>query len=114
MGINRYISRGFNQTHVLARILEKTRGLRVTQNFWCPWSSGHQAHKTKEARKLSQPIFYKKPWAKEVISGSVIIIDDVISTGATLAAYSGVLRALGYTQIYALILARKSQSGEKI
>ncbi len=86
----------------------------MTQNFWCSWSSGHQAHKTKEERKLSKPIFYKKPWTKEVVSGSVIIIDDVISTGATLTAYARVLKTLGYTEIYALILGRKSQDAEKI
>ena len=91
---NRLRERGFNQTTEIAK--------RVAESFNLPFakdlierkdSYGHQALRDKDERKeVKEGIFtFKNDLSLKGYSG-ITILDDVITTGATLEAISSVLR----------------------
>jgi predicted amidophosphoribosyltransferase len=108
IGLNRYIHRGFNQGRFLAKILSKKYAIPLVRIAILPWSSWHQSRRTKEDRMHNKWLrFYPNP----LLSGTgkvLIIIDDVISTGATLKRLVAATSAQDWEHIIVLALARNS------
>jgi ComF family protein len=107
MPYTREIVRGFNQSAVLARELSHLSGKPVVEN----WLKGSlfnfsqtllgRGQRIKNARsrfKLkSRP---KKPYRR------VLLVDDVMTTGATLGRCAQILRSSGAQRVEAFVLAR--------
>lgn len=103
--------RGYNQSELLARELAKTLGvpdgevLRRTRRT--PPQVGLSA---KARRENVRDAFAADERALERLNpsrGPVLLIDDVCTTGATIAECARALRVAGVAEIYALTLARQ-------
>lgn len=98
--------RGFNQSLELARRLAPERCdaallLRVRDT---PSQAG--LTRAERLRNLRGAFALEPSRAAELQGGRVLLIDDVMTTGASLGAAAQVLRAAGARQVDALVLAR--------
>ncbi|MDB4978692.1 MAG: competence protein [Candidatus Peribacteria bacterium] len=96
--------RGFNQAEILANVVSYETGwdtntLLLVRNR----PTGHQAWRGREERfKAVNGAFI----AYGNVPESVVLIDDLFTTGATLDACAKVLKAAGAKQVQALVVAR--------
>ena len=105
------LERGFNQSEILAdwfsaRFAVDKSHLRKKKR------TTPQVFLTKQERKQNQGEFYF--WDSSHIPESVILVDDVLTTGATLEACAKALKRAGTKEIYAWTLFRtiaRHQSG---
>lgn len=103
----RYRKRGYNQSKVIADYLARRNGFhkkplikKIRNN---PAQSGTGG---REARKANVTGVYEAINTELIRGKTVLIIDDVVTTGATLSECAGVLKKAGAKNIYAATLAR--------
>lgn len=97
--------RGFDQAGLLARQLSRHTGLQYTD---CLRRRGqtHQVGASREQRLSQlQDAFYLKKKA-DLGARAVILVDDVLTTGATLEAAAGILQKAGLKRIHAVVFAQ--------
>lgn len=93
--------RGFDQAEVLARDFARRRSLRVT-SLLRRVDSMSQTGRTALERRDSPPRFE----ATRELRAPVILVDDVATTGATIAAAAAALRRAGASTVCAITFAR--------
>ena len=110
----RYIRRGYNQSALLTHALQKElqqNGLRKQTNYHCL----KRQHHTKTQRFLTlherranvEEAFYVPPKYREKIKGkTIVLIDDICTTGATLSAAAKALKDGGATEVHCLTIAK--------
>ena len=113
LSTQRYSERGYNQANLLAR--------PIAFAFNIPYSSRSlkRIRNTKSQVGLSAAdrlanvhgAFEADPLA--IMGKTVLLVDDVATTGATLAASSLALLTAGANQVYSITLARANQKNEK-
>jgi ComF family protein len=107
---SRLLTRGFNQSAVLAKALAK-----VVDKPWSPSvllrhratrsQQGLQAHE--RAANITERSFRVRPRRVPAVDGKrVLLVDDVLTTGATLAACTAVLRRAGAATVDVVTLTR--------
>jgi ComF family protein len=98
--------RGFNQAELLARPVARRYGQRLSNLLRRRRYTKAQAGLTEAQRRdnLRGAFHVKNP--DRVDGRSVLLVDDVFTTGATLRAATAVLKAAGATHVSALTLAR--------
>ncbi|MEA2008218.1 MAG: ComF family protein [Chloroflexota bacterium] len=110
LGMERFKKRGYNQAMLLARPFAWSMGLPHTPNAL------QRVRETRSQVELSflerrenvAGAFKAKP---EIVSGkSVLVIDDVTTTGSTLDACAEALLHANAKQVYGLTLARAVRS----
>jgi ComF family protein len=110
----RLFRRRFNQAALLSRNIAKAAGLEH-----CPdalvrkRSTGNQDGKTRDARFANLVDAFGVPKAREtrVCDREILLVDDVMTSGATFAAASEVLLAAGARSVSVLGLARVAKGG---
>ena len=101
--------RGFNQSLLLAKYLVKNfNGMQVSDCMQREDGSEQQAGKARNARlkNLENKIFMNKGQEKFLAGKSVIVIDDIATTGTTLNECARVLKLAGASHVCGLVLAR--------
>jgi len=93
--------RGFDQAMVLARRLGRRVRLPVVAALARSGAARRQTGAGRRERLLGVEVRATRP-----VAGSVVLIDDVHTTGATLQACALALRAAGATSVVALTYAR--------
>lgn len=97
--------RGFNQAEMLARKLSAAFPYTLRQDLKRQKYSRPQAGLSEAQRALNiKNSFF---WQGEALNGqTIILLDDVVTTGATLNEAARVLKEAGAARIYALVLAK--------
>lgn len=103
----RRLRRGFNQAELLARELAAVIGSRPVAALGRRRGSPQAGRGRRQRRLLSRSSFL----ARRPVAGDVLLIDDVLTTGATAAACARTLRAAGADGVYVLTLARTAPPG---
>lgn len=105
LGRTRLRERGYNQAEVLARALGALTGARVELLLDRPKETRSQTSLSKAERQANVTgAFAKRPGVSA--SARLILVDDVLTTGATLCAAAEALRQAGVDQLGALTFAR--------
>ena len=97
--------RGFNQTELLARYLSEQTGVPYADNFVKVKETDNQVNLTRELRLKNLIGAYKIVDKKKVKDKTVLILDDVMTTGATTEALAKLLKKAGARKVLALTVA---------
>jgi ComF family protein len=95
--------RGYNQARLLADALARRTGLDLADCLWREGSAATQVGRDRSERRLG-PAGSIGP--QGAVPGHVLLVDDVATTGATLAACAAALRVAGSIEVAALVFAR--------
>jgi ComF family protein len=100
--------RGFNQAAVLARELARLSRLPLDEHSVVRriHTDRHRAGMDARARRGSVANAFAVRHPKLVAGRRVLLVDDVLTTGATVSACAAVLREAGAQDIFVLTLAR--------
>ncbi len=106
----RLLKRGYNQAAILARALARETGLLMIPDLL----QRHRAtpsQQTLSARarlaNVTAGAFRTHPWhRRRAVGRRVVLVDDVLTTGATVGACTRVLRQAGVVQVDVLTLTR--------
>lgn len=96
-------TRGFDPAELLARALARRTGLPLAVALWRGASPSRQLGADRETRRATGRLGFE---ARGPAPRSVILVDDVHTTGATLTACGGALKAAGARRVVALTWAR--------
>ncbi len=100
---SRYILRGFDHTHTLAKKLAQITGLPYQKHLSTKWSR-HQSKLSREKRLENKKNRFTMKY-HVLIPETVILIDDIISTGSTANECAKVLKQWGVKRVIGLFLA---------
>ncbi|TSC57425.1 MAG: phosphoribosyltransferase [Candidatus Peregrinibacteria bacterium Greene0416_19] len=100
----RRFQRGFNQADLLARAIAGDRQCSVVPLLRRTRSTGHQAWRAREERfRAIEGSFTIRSSA--TVPSSVVLVDDLLTTGATMDACAAALKKAGATRVEGLVLA---------
>lgn len=100
---SRYRERGYNQSELVARVVARKLGLPY-QSLLGRHNGEHQLGKDRKTRiEQVKDVFYVQ---KSVLRARVLIIDDVVTTGATLDSCARILKASGAKNIWGAVIAK--------
>lgn len=94
----------FDHSEKLAKELSKLTGIEYKKLFVSRAKNDQKKSRDKDERKRNAQFDYKK-WAPDIQGKNVIIIDDIITTGASVASCATLLHGLGAKRITALALS---------
>jgi len=96
------VERGYNQTYYIAREAGKKLNIPVKQNVVkrIKFTQTQTTMNLAEREENMRDAFSVKK-SKEILGKNILIIDDVITTGATISECGKVLLEAGATRIYA-------------
>ncbi len=95
--------RGFNQAELLARGVAGEITATVSDTLEVVRSTGDQVELSAAQRRANVAGAYR---AKEPLRGTILLVDDVFTTGATMSACAGALVNAGAAEVHALSLCR--------
>ncbi len=98
--------RGFNQSELLARSLARRRNLQVRSAVRRKKPTPAQAGLTGAERRVNVAGAFEVNQPKHVEGRHVLLIDDVLTTGATASACARALKRAGARRVTVLTLAR--------
>lgn len=98
----RIVQRGFNQAQLLADVVARHASLPVVSLLHRSRATGHQAWRGRRERRDAVRFAFD---CAGPVPSSVILIDDIATTGATLDACARALRERGAEHVQALVIA---------
>lgn len=100
--------RGFNQAGLLSSFVAQAFGVSVFKPLVRVINTTQQAHLDREGRlkNLKNAFSIKRGFESQIKGKSIILVDDVCTTGSTLNECSKILKNAGVKKIIALVLAR--------
>lgn len=103
---HRLRERGFNQSLMIAEWLAHELGLPVLEALDRVHRRGHQAERTDEERKAAMADSPFLLTISDGLPGTVLLVDDVWTTGATMAAAKKVIEVSRKTKVFGFTLAQ--------
>jgi ComF family protein len=102
----RRLTRGFNQSELLARAVARRYGLRVENVVSRRKATPAQAGLSNAKRRANVAGAFQVKRPQAIAGRRVLLVDDVMTTGATAAACAAALRQAGASYVALLTLAR--------
>lgn len=99
---NRVKERGFNQSDLIAAEISKLTGVLVWRGLSRIRDTRHQVELTNEERATNVLGAFALRQEMQMRPASVILVDDVFTTGATMGECARVLRESGVGQVHGL------------
>jgi ComF family protein len=99
--------RGFNQSLLLAKQISAAMNLPVEEQIVRTRRTQAQARLRGADRAANVADAFAVPFADRVNGRAVVLIDDVVTTGSTLAACAAAARTAGAVSVSAVTLARE-------
>lgn len=108
LSARRRLERGFNQAEVIADRLSKKLGIKVDKHslIRTRHTSSHRAAMDRKARESSVKNAFELKRKNFVKSKNVLLIDDVMTSGATVSACAKILKKGGAAEVNVLTLGR--------
>ena len=102
----RRFDRGFNQSEILARAVASVVPGRLARRLTRIRPTPHQARlSAKERQRNVRGAFRVRWWPRDVAGRRVLLVDDVMTSGTTIAECTKVLRKAGAAEVYAALVA---------
>lgn len=100
---SRLRERGYNQAAILANPIRAQLGLPNTPHLIRHRATPHQVglRRSERLHNLDDAFL----WTGPPLTGSVLLVDDVVTTGTTLSAAAAILRQHGAARVWACTLA---------
>jgi ComF family protein len=98
--------RGFNQAELLARALQKRTGIPVSRALRRQKRTPPQAGLSRAERRVNVETAFDVRAPKTIEGKHVLLVDDIMTTGATASACAAVLKRAGARRVSVLTLAR--------
>lgn len=99
----RKFERGFNQAELLATVISRERTMAIERLLRRTKPTGHQARRKREER--FSPVEDAFRFVGQRVPAYVILVDDLMTTGATLSACAKVLKRAGVKRVEAWVVA---------
>ncbi|MCX2727712.1 phosphoribosyltransferase family protein [Thermomicrobium sp. 4228-Ro] len=96
--------RGFNQSALIARAIARTLALPMREELVRVKSTLSQVGLTQADRIRNVSNAFR--WIGSPLQGTVLLVDDVVTTGATISAAAEALESAGAQSVVVLALAR--------
>lgn len=103
---NKYRQRGFDQTEILAKKLASRLGKNYFKLLKRVRHTKSQASLDKKARAQNMQNAFVTAKRLRPLGGSILLIDDVATTGSTLNEAAKTLKQAGYSKIICLVIAK--------
>lgn len=103
------IKRRYNQSAILAKKLAKITNLPViTDLLKRSINTKSQSSLDKELRKsnVNKAFIFNKKYQKQIFGKNILLIDDVITSGATINSCSKILNKAGVSKVYVATIAK--------
>lgn len=112
--LNKYRDRGYNQSNLLARPISLATGVKFLPNAIkrIRETAPQMDLNVWERRKNTEGAFIANP--KELGGKNVLLVDDIITTGATIRACGAALALAGVREVYVISLARTVLTSESL
>lgn len=95
--------RGYNQARVIAEGISEVTGIPVGDNLVADRPHRTQTRRTASERRELASGIYSVHYAEEIHGRHILLVDDVLTTGATLLACCAALRAASPTSTRSLL-----------
>jgi ComF family protein len=105
----RLLRRRFNQAAVLAQAIARIDGVRVQVDLLCrtkPTVMQKGMDRAARFENQSQSIEIRKPCREQLKGRTVLLVDDVMTTGATLSACAEACKQAGAEKVNVAVFAR--------
>lgn len=104
----RRIERGFNQAEVVANVIADFAGIPIESQSLVRRSHTpmHRAAMDRRARELTVEDAFAVNHSESVAGRSIVLVDDVFTTGATVSGCAKVLKKNGARKVGVLTIAR--------
>lgn len=106
MNRKKYAARGYNQSELLALSLSKASGIHFCRFLREKKGSAHQREFSYSSRYINVIDRYETIRNCNINEKTILLIDDVFTTGATINECSRILLAAGARSVFSLTVAR--------
>ena len=106
----RFLQRGFNQSEELSKRLGQGLGIPVVNALRRKKYTKQQAKLGKEARISNLSGAFSINHSTFVEKRAILLVDDVMTTGATLSAAARALKRAGAAKVYVFTVARRQRN----
>jgi ComF family protein len=104
---SRYWFRGYNQSRLICRIIAEQTGITMKDLLIRRRRTKQQAKLSREQRKLNLTNAFLVKRGVNCKNRTILLFDDVITTGATLTAAANVLLDAGVSNVYIITIGRR-------
>lgn len=100
-------TRGYNQSELIAKFISKNLSIPYVDALKRTKKTLKQSEQSKEERRKNlKDAFEIKKSPKKIIHSSVLLVDDIYTTGSTVSECSKVLLNYGVSKVYVITIAR--------
>lgn len=115
MTAKRKRANGYNHAEIIARFMSRELNKPIALDLLLKRNSGKYQHEQslEERISLAKASYFKNPKAREINGKTILLCDDIVTTGSTLSECSRILKDMGAKRVYcAALAATLSHNGE--